>query len=1329
MRKSTIYGLTAGLVLSAGIVYAAQNVASNLAAQADESSYVLSIDPANGSVVSDLSTITIKFNGRMGVNDQVSPAPAILENTTTGDFYYCHVPFPNRFDEEGNASYTLTFTEFMGNTPVSVTTPGNYTLTLRGFYTGELEDGNFIPVLTFNYTVGDYPVAYSLTPAVGSDVTDLSRVSLTFPNTMVAYYDQTRPAIATIENVETGDAWYCVEPNIELLNEPGQDPGVKYNFTFYEIGSDVVAKINTPGNYVLTVKGLYTGDENDTEDLPAITANYTIVYPVDFTLDPTPGEAAVKDLSKVTITFPAGANVGFLDVRPAVAMIENTVSGDTYFCETPEDNGFNENGERTYTFTFKEIGETEDAVVNLPGDYTLTIRGAYQTIIGEDGNTTDVDLPVITANYTIDYPVAYTVSPEGNVEEISEVTVAFAEGSNVGFYDVHPAVAVLENVATGEQYYGVPTRDVRAMAPTYNFKFTELGGTDDVTINQPGDYTLTIRGAYQTIVDEEGTTDVDLPVITVKYTIAYPVAYELNPVDGANVEDLSKVTLTFPNNIVAYYDQTRPAVATLENTTTGETYYCYEPQVEYMLEADQNGIEYYFTFYESGSDEVAKITAEGDYVLSIRGLYTGTLDEEGEITDTTDLPVITANYKIDYPVNYTLTPESGAKVEDLTRITLTFPTTMVAFYENTYPAVAVLENTTTGETYFCYEPQAEYLMENGMEGIEYYLSFYEAGSEEVAKITAVGEYVLSIRGLYTGTLDEEGEVAETTDLPVITANYSIEYPVEYTLNPESGASLTEISTITVTFEAGVNVGIGEFRPAPVVLENTTTGTVYYCLNPMFQGRDENGANTFAFTFTDLGSDEEVVITELGNYELSINGIYTSTIDENGIESAPTYLPTLTAKYTVDYPIEFTLNPEAGATVTDLSRITLTFPNNMVGYYENTTPAFAVLENTTTGDHYFCYEPHVEYLMEADQAGIEYILTFYEAGSDEVAAIVKEGEYTLSLHGLYTAAQDEEGEYGEPIDLPVLTAKYTVVYPVDYTLDPVDGNTVTNLSKVTLTFPNNLVAYYDNTYPAVAILENTTTGATYFCYEPQSEYLMEEGTEGIEFYFSFYEAGSDEVAVIDQEGEYVLSIRGLYTAEMDEEGEIAETINLPVITANYSITYPVVYEFTPAAGSEVEDLSTIVLTFPHDSLIGINDEVRPAAVVLENTTTDAIYVCENPMKSYGAEGEAIFTMTFSELGSSEAVAVNYDGAYVLTVKGLFKTEIIEDEEVNTELPNIVADFYIVNGAGVEAIFGETETSFNVYGINGIQVVRNGNAEALKSLRPGLYIINGKKVLVK
>lgn len=545
--------------------------------------------------------------------------------------------------------------------------------------------------------------------------------------------------------------------------------------------------------------------------------------------------------------------------------------------------------------------------------------------------------------------------------------------------------------------------------------------------------------------------------------------------------------------------------------------------------------------------------------------------------------------------------------------------------------------------------------------------------------------------------------------------------VDYTLSPKANSVVNEITSITLSFPNGEMVGYYDVRPAVASLENLSSGEIWYCVNPLINRPDEDGVRSITFEFSNLGDSTPEDITAEGEYLLSIKGLYTSTIDDEGNESEPEDLNLITANYTIVYPYDYTLNPANGETLENLSSISLTFPEGSnVGYYD-VHPAVGTLENLTTGNVWYCITPSMSFNDEGEKV---FTFEFSEIGEEEPVAINEAGEYKFSVRGLYTSSIDDEGEESEPVDLPVIVASYTVVYPVAYTLNPESGSNLDVIDAITLTVPAG-VGFYGDTTPGVVVLENIATGDVWYCTDPADNGFDGEGNRT--YVFEFSEFGSEEVVTIKEAGNYRLSIRGLYTSFIGDDGDESEPVDLPVITATYTVVYPVQYYFTPSDGSEVESISSILLTFIDNPMIGIYEEMRPAVVVLENLTTGNSWYCENPIKERLDDGSSEFTIEFSELGSSEVITVTEEGEYLLTVKGIYESVLEDDVQTDVDLPNIEARFIVSENAAVHSIFNDN--SYNVFGINGMSVMRNGRAEDLKNLQPGLYIINGKKVLIR
>jgi hypothetical protein len=85
-----------------------------------------------------------------------------------------------------------------------------------------------------------------------------------------------------------------------------------------------------------------------------------------------------------------------------------------------------------------------------------------------------------------------------------------------------------------------------------------------------------------------------------------------------------------------------------------------------------------------------------------------------------------------------------------------------------------------------------------------------------------------------------------------------------------------------------------------------------------------------------------------------------------------------------------------------------------------------------------------------------------------------------------------------------------------------------------------------------------------------------------------------------------------------------------------------------------------------------------------------------------------------------------GTYRLTIP---ENAIIVLDNAGVSGPNKEATFdYKVTYASVEDIIAEA-TSFDVYTLNGVCVLRNASAEDVKLLDKGVYIINGRKVALR
>lgn len=87
------------------------------------------------------------------------------------------------------------------------------------------------------------------------------------------------------------------------------------------------------------------------------------------------------------------------------------------------------------------------------------------------------------------------------------------------------------------------------------------------------------------------------------------------------------------------------------------------------------------------------------------------------------------------------------------------------------------------------------------------------------------------------------------------------------------------------------------------------------------------------------------------------------------------------------------------------------------------------------------------------------------------------------------------------------------------------------------------------------------------------------------------------------------------------------------------------------------------------------------------------------------------------------AITADGTYTLTIPA---GAISDGAGKSNDEEKIV--YIIGTGTGIDNIVANAGGKVDVYTINGVSVLRNADAAAVKALKKGLYIINGKKVVI-
>lgn len=290
---------------------------------------------------------------------------------------------------------------------------------------------------------------------------------------------------------------------------------------------------------------------------------------------------------------------------------------------------------------------------------------------------------------------------------------------------------------------------------------------------------------------------------------------------------------------------------------------------------------------------------------------------------------------------------------------------------------------------------------------------------------------------------------------------------------------------------------------------------------------------------------------------------------------------------------------------------------------------------------------------------------------------------------------------------------------ELTVTPAAGSIVEELSEFVISFDNMAVGpnYSYTGEHKVAI------------YTLASELVYEFGADDIEVVSE--QTGVDEVGqpiydpitkvilkvdpVITDPETYVLIIPENYFiigAEFETYGNLR-------FTGTYYIDSepkaPVQLTVTPEGG-DVSELTLIEINAP-----GIED---------------AKCFGEENITITNAEGEIVYTATSAELLES---SFDWD---TFTFLGFFLEPNITDQGVYTlHIPAEFFEFldgstsaalevvYTITTSGITSVGVEKAESYTVYTVSGVLVLKSADVNSLSTLAPGIYVINGKKVLVK
>lgn len=360
------------------------------------------------------------------------------------------------------------------------------------------------------------------------------------------------------------------------------------------------------------------------------------------------------------------------------------------------------------------------------------------------------------------------------------------------------------------------------------------------------------------------------------------------------------------------------------------------------------------------------------------------------------------------------------------------------------------------------------------------------------------------------------------------------------------------------------------------------------------------------------------------------------------------------------------------------------------------------------------EERIEVALVAYGSGNDIELYFVDDDGVPLQAAVGE-QYDLVIpEGLYSCPDNEEDGESYILSGPQnkeIRCEYTIVEHIvgpniqAIGIDPNPENAIETVSTFTLAFDQPVTINTSEDAPAVYLMSRLSgqISATVSAVEgegQENQILITLEREVVDA--GMYMLVVPEKVVLNANGDWNASVENLtYTV-----------VGKKVETTNYQPT-----GITPAEG-EVTSLKSFVLQFQKETFAVTNVDSQEEAYLINKDTQEKV----SATLDMGDE--------YNEIKIELTEEVTAKGSYTLVVPAM-KIQQASDSWGNNVLdnaPELRYDFTVVEGQSIDAILAKGQR-VDVYTVSGLLVKKAANRETLKTLKKGLYIINGKGVLIK
>ncbi len=426
-------------------------------------------------------------------------------------------------------------------------------------------------------------------------------------------------------------------------------------------------------------------------------------------------------------------------------------------------------------------------------------------------------------------------------------------------------------------------------------------------------------------------------------------------------------------------------------------------------------------------------------------------------------------------------------------------------------------------------------------------------------------------------------------------------------------------------------------------------------------------------------------------------------DKDGLRLGETETSYISLSYSTTIGIkDVNITPANGATIRILSKF---YVDNSEGM---NTSGLVNVKNAILYDKDKNEVAHIEsaeqYIPASEEDNWSYNPTRVIIKLDkEINTVV---EYTLhnpAQFFIYGTGQMSKYSKEENISYTIIDKEFNDFAPTSVEPTPNSMEKVKSLSTLTLTFDKQPV-----------INPNITDAVT--VYDRTSRNQVATGTLSA--------SGNDVTVTLSEEiktdGTYTVNIAEgaigdeAYGSSSYTEGSCNAALSYGYIVSSEEVK-PQVVTIEPNEG-EVTSLKHFVLTWDNESADGnwnITDQI-----LLVDIDGNVVTSAGNIDIYCGEE--------FNQMEFDLKEEVTEAGTYTLKIPaGRF----LLGDMVDRESEAMEFEYTITDATGISSLFSDETSSFNVYNVNGVKVMSTTDKAELGKLTKGLYIINGKKVIIR